>query len=253
LYVLLHGPDADGSEVFKLALHELVGRAVLALAILQQGSGSTTTRTAVLVPGLVRPAELGRALGSVMDVYDSLPAQTPGGARTGVTVQDLSRGLRERHDGTLGQWVKDDVVAALVERGLYTQEEGKRLVVFSTTRREPTPEGKAARALLEAAVKRAEDEFPSWAADDRPRAGAFLAVAGSGVLLIPELWPAIERLHAASPGARKLMAAGGETVGSSADRDFDVFRLVAAGAGLKTLDLNIDYGQLDRDRTNTGG
>ncbi len=248
LYVLIHGPDASATDVFKLALHELVGRGIVSLGTLQQGSGRTTTRTAVLLSGAARPAQLGRALRGVMDAYDSLPAQTPVAGGTGIAVPELARALRRRHAGTLSQWVADDVVAALVERGLYAEAQGKRLGLFKTTRCEPTAEGKAARAMLEEEIERAEDQFPTWASDDRARAAAFLAVAGPAVLLIPALRPAIERLYTASPGARKMMAAAVETAGSAVDRDFDIFRLEEARADLKTLDLAVDYGHLDRDR-----
>jgi hypothetical protein len=252
LYVLLHGPNANASEVFKLALQELVGRGRITLGTFQQGSGRTTTWTAVVVAGPTSPGSLERSLRSVLAAYDSLPAQTPVDKGTGVAVPELARALRARHGGTLSQWVTDEVMPTLVEQGLYTEEQVKRLGILSSTRYEPTGEGNAARAMLEASLKRAAEQFPAWAADDRARAGSFLAVAGAAVLLLPDLRPAIEQLHAASPGAKKMMAAGAETVTSVADFGFDIFRLADAGANLKTLDLNIDYGQLDRDHASAG-
>ena len=252
LYVLLHGPDANASEVFKLALQELVGRGSIALGTFQQGSGRTTTWTAVVVALPSRSDELARSLRSVLDAYASLPAQTPVDRGTGVTVPDLARELRARHGGTLSQWVKDEVMPTLVERGLYTEEQVTRLGLLSSTQYEPTNEGNAARALLEASLKRTAEQFPDWAAHDRARAGAFLATAGSAFLLLSELWPAIEQLHAASPGAKKMMAAGAETMARVSEPDFDIFRLADAGTNLKTLDMNVDYGQLDRDHPAAG-
>jgi hypothetical protein len=247
LYVLLHGPGANASEVFKLALQELAGRDGIALGTFQQGSGRTTTWTAVVVALPASPGDLARSLRSVLDAHASLPAQTPVDRGTGVTVPELARALRARHGGTLSQWVTDEVMPTLVERGLYTEEQVTRLGLLSSTRYEPTNEGNAARALLEASLKRTAEQFPDWAANDRARAGAFLATAGSGILLIPELRPAIEELYTASPGAKKMMAAGAETLTSVPEPSFDIFRLAEAGTALKTLDLNVDYGQLDRD------
>ena len=252
LFVLRNGPDVPVTKVFKLALLELVGRGILSLGVLQQGSGHTTTRTAVLLPGTTPPADLGRPLRSVMDAYDGVPAQTPVDGGTGVALPELARALRERHGGKLSQWVADEVVTTLVDHGLYTEEQGHLLGVVSTTRYAPTREGKAAQAELEASIKRAVDQFPTWAADERARAAAFLAVAGPAVLLMPELQPEIDRLHAASPQAKKMMAAGVETVASIADHGFDIFRLAPAGDELRTLDLNIDYGRLDRDSASAG-
>ena len=252
LYVLLHGPDANASEVFKLALQELVGRGSIILGTFQQGSGPTTTWTAVVVASQTQPGEIARSLHSVLDAYAGLPAQTPVDRGTGVTVPELARALRSRHGGTLSQWVTDEVMPTLVERGLYTEEQVKRLGLLSSTRYEPTNEGNAAQAMLQASLKRAAEQFPDWAAHDRARAGAFLATAGSAVLLLPELRPAIEQLHAASPGARKMMAAGAETMARVSEPDFDIFRLADAGTNLKTLDMNVDYGQLDRDHPAAG-
>ena len=248
LYVLRHGPD-KATEIFKLALHELVARGVVKLAILQQGSGRTTTHTVLLRPGVQRPRELSRPLSSIMDAYDGLTAQQPVDASTGIAVEELARALRERHQGTLSQWVTDEVVGTLVERHLYAEEQHKRLGLFNTTSYEPTPDGKAAQAELEASIKRAEDQFGSWASGEPARAAAFLAIAGPAVLVMPDLQPAIERFRGASHGARKMMAASSDTAIQLADQDFDFYRLVDAANEIKTLDDVIDYGQLDRDRS----
>ena len=246
LYVLLNGPDASATEVFKLALHELIGRGVLKPGIRQQGSGPTTTRTALLLPGDHGPRDLSRPLRSIVDVYDS---HLRSSGENSLDVRDLARMLREGHEGKLSQWVTDEFVGALAERGLYTQEQVKRLGLFTTTSYELTPEGKAAQALVESSIERAKDQFSSWAADDRTRAVAFVAVAGPAVLLMPEVRPAIEGLRPASPGSEKLMEAREKTVAGMADRGFDIYRLTDAAYELKTLDDVIDYGRLDQDRT----
>jgi hypothetical protein len=245
LYVLQHGPDADAAEVFKLALHELIGRGVLKPDTLQQGSGRTTTRTALLAPGSEQPAQPGRTLQSVMDAYATL---TRSGGEQGVAVQELAAALRSRHEGDLSKWVKDDVVGTLVDRGLYTREEVKRLGLINTTKYEPAPEGKAAQAELEASIKRAEDQFSSWVSDEPTRAATFLALAGPAVLLMPDLQNAIDGFRGASHGARKMMGAGSPEVASIADKTFDVYRLTAQRDDLKTLDDAIDYGRLEHDR-----
>lgn len=253
LYVLLHGPDANASEVFKLALHELIGRGSLAVDRFDQGSGETAMSTPIMLPGPASPDDLSRSLRSVMDAYQSLPKQTSVDDGTGVAVQNLARALRERHEGELSQWVKDEVVATLVERNLYTEEETKRLGLFKTTNYEPTAEGKAAQAALEASIERAEDQFGGWADNDAARAGTFLAVAGPGVLLTPNLRPALERLQSEPPGIQKMMDVGAETVSDIADPGFDIFRLLKASDALKILDLTIDYGRLDSDPASSGG
>jgi hypothetical protein len=243
---LQHGPDAKVAKVFKLALHELIGRGVIKPDFSQQGSGRTTTRTALLLPGIQRPREISRPLQSIMDTYDDITAHTP--HPNGVTLQELAGALRQKHAGSLDQWVTDEVVGTLVERGFYTEEHVKRLGLFNTTNYEPTPEGKAARAELESSIKRAEDQFSSWASDEPARAAAFLALAGPAVLLMPGLQKPIARFRGASHGARKMMAAGSETVVDLADQDFDIYRLEDAHDNLKILDDAIDYGRLERDR-----
>jgi hypothetical protein len=246
LYVLLHGPDAKAAEVFKLALHELIGRGVLKPGIFQQGSGRTTTRTALLLPGTQIPRDLSWSLRSVKDAYDSITTRAP--REQGVAVQELAHALREQHGASLGQWVTDDVVGALVDRGLFATEEVKRLGLFSTTKYEPTPEGKAARAELEASIKRARDQFPTWASHEPARAATFLALAGPAVLIMPDLRHAIERFHGAAHGARKMMVAGSPEIETIADMDFDIYRLSGAPDDLKTLDDAIDYGRLEHHR-----
>lgn len=246
LYILLHGPGAKAAKVFKLALHELIGRSLLKPDTLQQGSGRTTTRTALLQTGTQTAGKLSRSLQSIMDAFGSLAAQPL--QENSVAVQQLAGALREQHADSLSQWVTDNVVATVVERGLYTREEVKRLGLFSSTNYEPTREGKAARAELEASIKHAEGQFSAWASDEPTRATTFLALAGPAVLLMPDLQDAIARFRGASHGARKMMAAGSPEIMSIADPDFDIYRLVAARDDLKTLDDAIDYGRLEHDR-----
>ena len=242
LYVLLHGPDAKPAEVFKLALRELVGRDIVRPAILQQGSGRTTTRTAILLPGTKPANDLGRSLRSVMDAYAGVTTRTTVEGAEGVAVRELAQALRARHGGKLGTWVEDEVLATLVERGLYNKEEYKRLGIFKATRYEPKPEGKAAQALLESSIERAKSEFSSWASDDPTRAAAFLAVAGSAVLLMPDLQPEIKRFRE-SGGAD----VGALVVGDTAERDFTPGSLDDLESELDVADTDIDYGGSDFD------
>ncbi len=251
LYVVLNGPNASATEVFKLALHELIGRGVLDAGFRQQGSGPTTTRSALLLPATSRPGKLRRPLRNIMDVYNTV-AQTSSESANGIDVQDLARALRARHEGKLSQWVTDEVVGSLVEQGLYSEEQVKRLGLFVATSYEPTPTGKAAQALLQASIERVKDQFSSWVSGDRTRAAAFLAIAGPAVLVIPELRPEIERLRPESPGAQKMMEARKETVATIADREFDVYRLVDEAEDLTILDNVIDYSGLERDRASEG-
>lgn len=251
LYVVLNGPNASATEVFKLALHELVGRGVLDASYRQEGSGRTTTRRAVLLPATSRPGKLRRPLRNIMDVYNIL-AQTSSESGNGIDVQDLARALRERHEGKLRQWVTDEVVGSLVEQGLYSEEQVKRLGLFVATNYEPTPTGKAAQSVLKSSIEQTKDQFSSWASGDRTRATAFLAIAWPAVLLMPELRPEIERLRPESPGAQKMMEARAETVATIADPEFDVYRLVDAAEEIKVLDNVINYSGLERDRASEG-
>lgn len=246
LYVLQHGPAVKAAEVWKIALHELIGRGILRPDTFQQGSGRTTTRTALLQRGTQSAGELSRSLQSIMNAYNSLATQSSN--EQGVSVQQLANAIRDQHEDDLGQWVGDEVLGTLVDRGLYTKEDVKRLGLFSTTKMEPTSEAKAAQAELEASIHRAEDQFSSWASDEPSRAATFLAVAGPAVLLMPKLLDPIARFQGASHGARKMMAAASPETMSIADPDFDIYRLVAARDDLKTLDDAIDYGRLEHDR-----
>src|SRR3712207_9242545 len=66
-----NGPDANVKEVFKLALHELIGRDILRPATQLQGSGQSSVYVVLLRPGVQPAGELRRSLRSIMDAYRS--------------------------------------------------------------------------------------------------------------------------------------------------------------------------------------
>lgn len=252
LYVLLHkGTDAKPTEVLKVAILELIGRGVVRPATQLHGTGRATTRSAVLVRAAEPTAQPDRSLQSLMEAYDAVPKRAEVDGEQGVAVRDLAHELRARHGGKLENWVADEVLATLVERGLYTKEQGKRLLIFDATRYEPTAEGNAARALLEESIARAESEFGDWADDDPRRASTFVALAGSAVLLMPGLHAPIQRFRkAVHPGHD--VAATDAAIVDAGQRDFDIQRLQDHDYDLDAIDTDVDYGGDDWDAGDGG-
>ncbi len=247
LYLLLNGPSANSKEVFKLGLRELVGRGLLRPATLQQGSGKKTTRTGVLLGGVAPTGDQERSLRSILDAWSAASPRTAVEGGSGVTVANLAGTLRSRHDGKLSKWVEDEVLAVLVERGLYTREEYKRLWIIPATRYEPTREGKAARALLEESVARTTSEFPGWASNEPARAATFLALAGPAVLLMPELQPAISRFRRSLDGDAVPLAMDTDGIEDRDDREFDGDVLDSFKSDLESVSNDIDYNSIESD------
>ncbi len=252
LYVLLHnGTDAKPAEVLKVAIHELIARGVVRPATLLHGTGRATTRSAVLVRATEHMAQPGRALQSLMEAYDAVTSRTEVDGQEGVAVRDLAHTLRARHAGKLENWVADEVLATLVERGLYTKERGKRLLIFDATRYEPTAEGNAARALLEESIKQAESQFGDWADDDPRRASTFVVMAGSAVLLMPDLHAPIQRFRKSVHPGHDVTATDAPIV-DAGQRDFDIQRLEDHDYDLDAINTDVDYGGDDWDAGDGG-
>jgi hypothetical protein len=240
LQVLRYGPDHDSSTILGLALRELVGMGLLTPAILQSGEGTATVRTVAFRMAQRAPADLERALQSVMDGFAGATAHAGQ-----VTVQSLARALRDQHDGELSQWVEDDVLQVLIDRKLYEKEETTRLGVIPTTRIEPTAEGRANQALVEEAITYVGNNWDDWASKDTQRARTFLKLAGSGVLVVPDIHESVMRFVA----SQQEDAPAPSTAGGTADAPrFSIARLALHADELRVLDDVLAYTYLDVDK-----
>ncbi len=186
-YVLLHGPKARGNKVFALALMELVARGAYRII---RGDQPLLMRG----PRPARPDARPLAAIWALGVVD-------------VPVAKVARAARRRY-GSLRGYVEREVLAGLVERGLYRREEYTILWIFPASRYVLTPEGKAARAELKAWRAAGARGFGDLVRRDPGRALAFVGLAGSAVLLMDSLRPDLQLLRE-RPGRRRATAGGG--------------------------------------------
>jgi hypothetical protein len=245
LQLLRNGPAHDADEEFSLALRELVGLGLLIPTILQSGEGSEAVHTTAFTVGQPAPDGLERSLQSVLDAYAT--AAVGGGT---VTVQEVAHALRAKHDGKLTQWVEDDVLAVLIDRKFYEKKEGKRFGIIPTSSTDLTAEGRAIQAQLEASIERVEDQWDGWASDDSRRAQTFLDLAGSAVLLMPDLHTSIAQFRASQTGGSSTSYPADSVASVRGPHGFDVDRLVLYANELRVMDDVIVYTHLDVDEDN---
>jgi uncharacterized membrane protein YgcG len=192
-FVLLNGPRASGSEAFKLGVMELVTRGALRLDNVTQGR---LRRHEVVRlrdgPRAVTPRE--RALEPIWSIYQRTPSHSFEDGEHGTRVENVARAAA-RHYGKLSRYIDQDVLPALVERGLFERKEGRILWIFPTTRHDYTSEGLAARAELQTLLDLGQQGSLAWR-DDPNRALDYATVAGAAVLMQPDLFPYMRRSRA---------------------------------------------------------
>lgn len=240
-YVLLHGPKSRASQVFKLALLELVTRGWLNLDnVEERGLLGSTKNIAVLTQGREWQRSGSRPLDAVLELFASAASPTTSreGAPVSVAPVDVLPGEQRRRYGSFEKYVETEVLPALARRGLYERRERRVLKIFPVSRWEPTRAGEAARSELEQNMALGEAQFGDWVDRDPNRALAFLGLAGSSALLMSPLHPDIQRLHEEQQAGGATGYAGGAGA-SNTDGDTET-------EGIETVDP-ADLGALDFD------
>lgn len=204
-YVLLNGPEVSGTEAFRLAVTELVARGALRVVDVEQPSFlGQTGRTTVLVHGDTTSLPAEGPLRSVWELYEQTAPTTFPDGTGGVPVAQLSAAAQARYD-TLDGFVRDEIMPDLERRGLYMREHYRVLRLFPATRWRLTPDGYQARAELERLMAHGDQRFGGWASNDPGQALAFMALAGSAMLLMGSSYPDLHRLHGmGDPGTSSL-------------------------------------------------
>lgn len=210
-YALLYGSKAEGPQVFKLALLELVARGWLKLGEIEKRrvSSGRDQKIATLGYGAKRRGSGGRPLDAVLELFEPHASWASEGGGSGlVPVSALALATRSRY-GSFKNYVEVEVMPALAARGLYQQKERRILGLFPTSRWEITRTGEAARVELEGNRSLGRDQFHRWVDSDPSQALAFLGITGSSVLLMEELHPDIQRLREREYGSGEAAVSGG--------------------------------------------
>jgi uncharacterized membrane protein YgcG len=254
-YALLNGPNASGAETLKLALVELVGRGVLKLGEVEQsGFLGRTTGTSVLTRGdgsrFSVPSQ--GPLRTVLEVFETTPPKTFPDGTSGVPVSELAAAV-VRRSGSLDRFVKDEVLVELERRGLYEREERRVLWVFRTTQWRLTPVGQQAREELLRLMQLGDQEFGDWVDDQPGQALAYMAVAGSALFLMSDVYPDLHRLRREVPADAGMDTSGAFVGTSGSDNpdmgglpsfnfDFDLSVFDSLGSALSAIESGISSG-----------
>lgn len=277
-YALLYGPKAEETQVFKLALLELVARGWLEIDEIEQHKASSgrARNIAALGYGARRHGSGGRPLDAVLELFEPHASWASEGGGSGlVPVSALALATRSRY-GSFKNYVEVEVMPALAARGLYQKEERRILGLFPTSRWEITRTGEAARAELEGNRSLGRDQFRRWVDSNPSQALAFLGLTGSSVLLMEELHPDIRRLREREHSSGEAAVSGSvigphgdpetgedrprETVGDSPG-DLDPAALDAPALDIGSFDFDLGAfdgiegatSSIDSEITDTGG
>jgi uncharacterized membrane protein YgcG len=213
-FVLQEGPNASGSETFKVAVLELVSRGALRLVeVEERGAFGRVKRTSVLAPGPKPRPPTAQPLAAVWLLYSGVPLKTFPGGVVGVAVEDFARAAVRRYR-SLDRYRFEEVVSSLVDRGLFAREQYRVLWLFPAQRVVVTPAGERARADLERRLALGREQFGDWVDRDPARALAFVGLAGASVLLMNPLYPEFQRLRQ-QLGAGPTTSAGDAAMGAT--------------------------------------
>lgn len=241
-YVLLHGPAADGGEVFKLAVLELVTRGALKLVDVEEQRAFGRSRTvSVLVPGLKPAPPREQALASVWLLYSGITLRLFGDV-AGVPVAELAQAAVRRYKN-LARFRTEEIVAPLVDRRLFAREEYRILWVWPAQRIVVTPAGEQLRADLQRRLDLGKTHFGGWVDREPAQALAFAGLAGASLLLMSPLYPDLQRLRQLQPPPTNTYDS---TTGSytSSDTSFSPSGGGDSGSDWQMPDLGIDFGNL---------
>jgi hypothetical protein len=194
-YVLLHGPNASGAEVFKAAVTELASRGALKITRVEQSGALGFGRGISVLAQGTGGSRLDGPPARILELHGSLPLRSYPDGTVGAPVEALAQAVLQRY-GSLDGYVSHEVMPALIERGLYSREEYRKFFVVPASRYVLTPAGQAARAELEGLVALGSQQFGGWTRQDPGRALAFMGMAGAAMMLMPMLFGDIEALNA---------------------------------------------------------
>jgi hypothetical protein len=170
---------------------ELVARGALALDTATEGR-IRRHQVSILRDGARPGAPREQALDAIWNLYQRTPGRHHKGEQQGTRVEDLAK-TAVKHYGSIARYVRQDVVPALVDRGLYERREGRILWIIPTTRYVLTPDGEAARDELQRLLSVGEHGVVGWTDNDPSRAMGYAAIAGAALLLQPDLFPHLQR------------------------------------------------------------
>ena len=206
-------------ELFKLALRELVLRRALTIEQLEQAGLFRQRSKTVLRVGTQHMSE--PALAPLVELHSRARRRS---ASDGVLVEDFAKEARREFTGSLMGYLNNHVYPSLVQRGLMEVEEPTGLRAFRRRRHVRTAAGGEALAELEEWLRVGNACLKDWVRDSPERALAYTAGAGAAVLLMPGLYPELERIGRQVPG-------GDAAIGHGWAADFEGFDGIDAGFG----------------------
>ena len=195
-----------------MAVLELIVRGVLRL----ESQGSFRRSATVQLTGV--EADLAPPVAAV--------AASLGGAR--MTLRDLEHELSLTWR-TPRDYVWSEVIPALCAKGLVQLAGRRRGLSWLGPKAMLTPLGRQAQGELDERLAAFEGPFGGWVRDDADRAAAFVAQAGSAVLLVGTAWRDVRALY-----ARHIPEGGSGATGAWETGVYTSMRLMA-------LDPDFDF------------
>lgn len=214
LCVLRDGGRGDGREALRMAVVELIVRGVLRL----ESQGSFRRSASVQLTGV--EADLAAPVAAV--------AASLCGAR--MNLRDLEHELSLAWL-TPRDYVWSEVLPALCAKGLVEFADRRRGLSWLGAKPMLTPPGRQAQRELDARLAAFDGPFGRWVRDDAGRAAAFVAQAGSVVLLAGTAWREVRELY-----VRRIPEAGSGATGAWETGVYTSMRLMALDPG---FDLSI--------------
>ncbi|HEY0602096.1 MAG TPA: GPP34 family phosphoprotein, partial [Herpetosiphonaceae bacterium] len=165
------------------------------------------------------------------------------------TIPLVVQQARKSFGTDLGKFQSEQIIPALIRRGLIEQYTKKRLGLFNTTRYRPTAAGEALRQEITGHLNQART-LPTLVDHDPATAAALIATLGATVLLVDELKPHYGRISQALN-----VSQGGDSVFAGPfdhdDSDFDGFDFDFSA--FDTLDSTLDSFDSSFDSADFGG
>lgn len=217
--LVLQNPDLNqGRQAFKLTLMELLARELITLRHEEQRLSFGRTRKTDYLQ--ISPDAQARVVGSPA-FQSALAAVAQAQAKgTDATIPQVVQQARKSFGSDLGKFQSEQIIPALINRGLIEQYTKKRLGLFNTTRYRPTVAGETLRQEITGHLSQAR-ALPSMVDHDPASAAALIATLGSTVLLVDELKPHYGRISQALNAGQG--GDGGFDSFESDDASFDGF------------------------------
>lgn len=246
--LVLQNPDLNqGRAAFKLTLMELLARKLITLRHEEKRLSFGRTRKTdylQLSPDAQLHVASSPAFQAVLGVVVQARAKD-----ADATIPQVVQQARKSFGADLGKFQTEQIIPALISRGLLEQYTKKRLGLFNTTRYRPTAAGETLRQELAGHLNQART-LPTLVDQDPATAVALIATLGSAVLLVDELKPHYGRISQALG-----VSQGGDGVFAGPidhdDSDFDGFDFDFSA--FDTLDSTLDTFDSSFDSADFGG